>query len=142
MERIINDLKQHEKELERIKQKAVAGNVDAILEKTARINNVKVLAYKTEGLDMKALRNLADTLKNKIGSGVVVLGSTLDGQAYYVSMVTKDLVTRFNAGEILKAVTGGKGGGRPDMAQGGTKDAAGLDKAINSVSDIIKNKMK
>ncbi len=143
VERIINDLKQHEKELERIKQKAVAGNVDAILEKTARINNViKVLAYKTEGLDIKALRNLADTLKNKIGSGVVVLGSTLDGQAYYVSMVTKDLVTRFNAGEILKAVTGGKGGGRPDMAQGGTKDAAGLDKAINSVSDIIKNKMK
>ncbi len=142
VERIINDLKQHEKELEKIKQKVVAGNVDAILEKTVKIDNIKVLAYKTEGLDIKALRNLADTLKNKIGSGVVVLGSALDGQAYYVSAVTKDLVSRLNAGEILKAVTGGKGGGRPDMAQGGTKDAGNIDKSIATVYDVIKEKIK
>jgi len=56
--------------------------------------------------------------------------------------VTKDLVSRLNAGEILKAVTGGKGGGRPDMAQGGTSDAEGIDRALSSVSDIIKDKMK
>jgi alanyl-tRNA synthetase len=57
-----------------------------------------------------------------------------------VSAVSKDLTSRFHAGEILKAVTGGKGGGRPDMAQGGTKDASGIDRAIASVSDIIKEK--
>ncbi len=99
-----------------------------------------MLAYKAEGMDMKGLRNLSDKLKDKIGSGIIVLGSSLDGNAYYVSVVTKDLVPAFNAGEILKAVTGGKGGGRPEMAQGGTKDTDGIDKAISSVADFIKNK--
>jgi alanyl-tRNA synthetase len=142
VEKVLNDMKQHEREIEKIRRKAVAGNVDTVLEKTVEIDNVKVLAHRAEGLDMKALRNLADTLKNRMGSGIIVLGSASDGQAYYVSAVTKDLVSRFNAGEILKAVTGGKGGGRPDMAQGGTKDAEGIDRAISAVSDIIKEKMK
>jgi alanyl-tRNA synthetase len=91
---------------------------------------------------MKSLRNLVDSIKDRMGSGIIVLGSALDSQAYYVSAVSKDLIPRFHAGEILKAVTGGKGGGRPDMAQGGTKDAAGIEKAIASVGDIIKEKMK
>ncbi len=139
--KIIDDLKQRERELERIKHRTATEDVGKILEKAVEIDSIKVLAHKTGGLDMKALRHLADTLKNRIGSGVIVLGSASDGQAYYVSAVTKDLVPRLNAGEILKAVTGGKGGGRPDMAQGGTKDAAGLDKAISSVSDIIKKRI-
>jgi alanyl-tRNA synthetase len=139
VEKIINDLKQHEKELEKIKHKSVTGNVDSVLEKAVEVGSIKVLAHRADGLDMKSLRNLADTLKNKLGSGVIVLGSSSNGQAYYVSIVTKDLVSNLNAGEILKAVTGGKGGGRPDMAQGGTKDVSGLDKAIGSVVDIIKN---
>ncbi len=142
VERIINDLKQHEKELEQIKYKAVTGNADKILENALEIDGIKVLAHKVDGLDMKSLRSLADSLKDKIGSGIIVLGSALDGQAYYVSSVTKDLVSRFNAGEILRAVTGGKGGGRPDMAQGGTNDTAIIDKALGSVSDIIKEKIK
>ena len=119
----------------------MSGGVDTILGKAAEIDNIKVIAHKAEGLDMKALRNLADTLKDRMGSGVIVLGSAVNGQAYYVSVVTKDLVSRFNAGAILKAVTGGKGGGRPDMAQGGTKDPAAIDKAIGSVRDIIKGKI-
>jgi len=142
VQKILSDLKQNEKELEKIKQKAVIGGVDAILDKIIEMNNIKVLAHKADGLDMKSLRGLADSLKDKIRSGVIVLGSALDGQAYYVSVVTKDLVPRFNAGDILKAVTGGKGGGRPDMAQGGTRDIEGMDKALSSVSDIIKEKMK
>jgi alanyl-tRNA synthetase len=142
VERIINDLKQHEKELEQIKHKAVTGNADNILENAVDIGGIKVLAHKVDGLDMKSLRGLADSLKDKIGSGIIVLGSALDGQAYYVSSVTKDLVSRFNAGEILRAVTGGKGGGRPDLAQGGTNDTAIIDKALGSVSDIIKEKIK
>jgi len=142
VEKVLGDLKQHEKELDKIKQKAVTCGADAILEEIEVINNIKVLAHKAEGLDMKSLRGLADSIKDKMGSGVIVLGSALDGQAYYVSVVTKDLVSRLNAGEILKAVTGGKGGGRPDMAQGGTSDAEGIDRALSSVSDIIKDKMK
>ncbi len=140
VEKIINDLKLRERELERIKHKAITGNVNAILNKAVEIGRIKVLAHKVEGLDIKALRNLADSLKNKIGSGVIVLGSTLDGQTSYVSVVTNDLVSRFNAGEIFKAVTGGKGGGRADMAQGGTKDVEGVDNALNFVIDIVKKK--
>lgn len=142
VEKALDDLKQHEKEIEKIKRGTLTESAAAIIERAVEINRVKVIAHKTEGLDIKTLRSLADTLKDKIDSGVIVLGSAFNGQAYYVSAVTKDLVTRFNAGEILKAVTGGKGGGRPDMAQGGTKDLQGMDKAILSVPDIIKGKMK
>jgi alanyl-tRNA synthetase len=142
VKKIINDLKQYEKELERLKQKAVVSSVDSILENVVEVDNVKVLTHKAEGLDMKSLRNLADTLKARIGSGVIVLASVLNGQAYYVSAVTKDLISRFNAGEILKTITGGKGGGRPDMAQGGTKDAEGVEKALSSVIEIIQGRMK
>ena len=142
IEKIIADLKQNEKELEKVRNKANTGNVDGIMESVVETGGVKVLAFKAEGMDIKGLRDLSDKLKDKMGSGIIVLGSALDGNAYYVSVVTKDLVPAFNAGEILKAVTGGKGGGRPDMAQGGTKDIDGIDKAIASVRDIIKAKNK
>jgi alanyl-tRNA synthetase len=142
VEKMMADLKQNEKELEKIKHRANTGNIDDVIGNVAEIGDVKVLACRMDGMDMKALRNLSDQLKDKIGSGIIVLGSALDGNAYYVSVVTKDLVKTFNAGEILKAVTGGKGGGRPGMAQGGTKDADGIDKAIASVNDIIKSKNK
>jgi alanyl-tRNA synthetase len=142
IEKVINDLKQSEKEIDKIKQKAASGSVDSILDKVVEIDNVKVLAHKENGMDMKALRNLADRLKDKIGSGVIVLGSAVNDQAFYVAVVTKDLTDRVKAGDILKEVTGGKGGGRPDMAQGGTKDTGGLGKAIDSVSGIIQEKMK
>jgi alanyl-tRNA synthetase len=105
------------------------------------VGDIHVLAYKLDGLDIRALRNLADILKEKIVSGIIVLGSALNGQASYVSAVTKDITSRFHAGEILKAVTGGKGGGRADMAQGGTKDTEGIDRAIDSVVDIIRKKV-
>jgi alanyl-tRNA synthetase len=142
VEKIIADLKQNEKELEKIKNKATTSNIGGIIKNVIEIGDVKVLAYKAEGMDIKGLRNLSDKLKDKIGSGIIVLGSVLDGNAYYVSVVTKDLVPAFNAGEILKAVTGGKGGGRPEMAQGGTKDTDGIEKAIGSVEDIIKAGIK
>ncbi len=137
--KIIGDVKEQEKELNKFKQKRVAGNIDDILKSTVEIDTVNVLAHKIDGLDMKSLRDLVDKLKDRIGSGVIVLGSVLDGQAYYVSSVTKDNIPRFHAGDLLKKVTGGKGGGRPDMAQGGTKDIAGMEEALSSLSDIIKN---
>jgi alanyl-tRNA synthetase len=142
VEKVLGDLKQQEKELQKIKHKAVTRGVDEILDEIVEIDNIRTLVHKAEGLDMKSLRGLADSLKDKIGSGIMVLGSALEGQAYYVSVVTKDLVSRFHAGDILKSVTGGKGGGRPDMAQGGTSDTEGIDKALSSVSDIIKGKIK
>jgi alanyl-tRNA synthetase len=142
IEKIMHDARQNEKEIDKIRQKSVSGNVHNLLDQVREIHNIKVLSHKADNLDMKSLRNLVDSIKDRMGSGIIVLGSALDSQAYYVSAVSKDLIPRFHAGEILKAVTGGKGGGRPDMAQGGTKDAAGIEKAIASVGDIIKEKMK
>ncbi|MBI5027025.1 MAG: alanine--tRNA ligase [Nitrospirae bacterium] len=141
LEKFIKDAKDREKELEKIKSKTVARGADEILEECRVINGIKVLAHRVDGLDIKALRNLADTLKDKIDSGVLVLGSTLNGQASYVTMVTKDLMNRLHAGEILKEVTGGKGGGRADMAQGGTKDIENIDTALNSVYEIVRKKI-
>jgi alanyl-tRNA synthetase len=142
IEKIIQNSKQQEKEIETIRQKSAVSNIDTILDQVVTIDGIKVLSHKADGLDIKSLRNLADSLKNKMGPGVIVLGSITNRQAFYVSSVSKDLVSSFHAGELLKAVTGGKGGGRPDMAQGGTKDTSGLDKAISSVSDIIKNEVR
>jgi alanyl-tRNA synthetase len=141
VERIISESKQQEKELDRFRQKSVKGKVDAILENAVSVDGIKVLAHKIEGLEMKALRDLSDALRNKMGPGVILLASALEGQAYYVSAVSKDLTSRFHAGEILKTVTGGKGGGRPDMAQGGTKDVEGIDKAIGLVVEIVKKQI-
>jgi alanyl-tRNA synthetase len=141
VEKVISESKQQEKELDKFREKAVKGKVDAILERIISIDGIKVLAHKIDGLEMKALRDLSDALRNKMGSGVILLASALEGQAYYVSAVSKDLTSRFHAGEILKTVTGGKGGGRSDMAQGGTKDVEGIGKAIDLVVDIVKQKI-
>jgi alanyl-tRNA synthetase len=142
LEKLLSDLKTKEKEIENVKTRKAAENVGTILEKAVDVDNFKVLSHRIDDYDMKMLRNLADVTKDKIGSGVIVLGSSKNGQVFYVAAVTKDLTAKLNAGEILKAVTGGKGGGRADMAQGGTKDVGGIDKAINSVVDIIKKKVK
>ncbi|MBC8413752.1 MAG: alanine--tRNA ligase [Nitrospira sp.] len=140
IEKIVNDMKLQEKELERVKQKAVSGNLDSVLQDVQTVGDVQVLASTMDGLDMKSLRTLVDKIRDKMESGVIVLGSVLDGQGYYVSVVTKDLASRFHAGDILKVVTGGKGGGRPDMAQGGTRDTEGMSAAINAVVEMIKSK--
>lgn len=134
----LSDLKQTEKELERSRSGSATQDIDSILDKTVEVGDINVLSHKFDGIDMKTLRVLADKLKDRIGSGIILLGSIHNGQTSYVSAVTKDLTSRFHAGKILKKVTGGKGGGRADMAQGGTKDTAGIDMAIASVTDIIK----
>jgi alanyl-tRNA synthetase len=141
LEKLINDLKTKEKELEKIKTRAAQENIDAILKDAVEIDKIKVLSHKIDGLDIKELRNLADIIKDKIGSGVVVLCSSKDDQVSYVAAVTKDLTSRLNAGEILKTITGGKGGGRADMAQGGTRDVKGVKKALDSVIEIVKRKI-
>jgi len=142
LEKFVSEFKSKEKELEKIKSKSAFENISSILESAVDVDKVKVLSYRIDGYDIKTLRDLADVIKERITSGVVVLGSLKDGQVSYVAMVTKDLTSRLTAGEILKTVTGGKGGGRADMAQGGTKDVRGIDKAISSVVDIVKGKLR
>ncbi|MDQ6229597.1 DHHA1 domain-containing protein, partial [Pseudomonas aeruginosa] len=97
------------------------------------IKGAKVLAARLDGLDGKALLALVDQLKNKLGRAVILLGGELDGKVVLVAGVTQDLTGQLKAGELMKqaaAAVGGKGGGRPDMAQGGGTDAAKLDEAL------------
>jgi alanyl-tRNA synthetase len=105
------------------------------------VGGIRVVAGKVEGIDSKALRDLADRVRDRLGSGVVLLASALDGQAALISMVTGDLTDRFSAGRIMKSVAesaGGRGGGKPEMAQGGTKELDRLDTALESIYDILK----
>ena len=94
-----------------------------------------------DGLGAKELRSLADKVRDRIGSGIIVLASVEDSQASLVAMVTRDLTGTHKAGDILKNVAkacGGRGGGKPDMAQGGTKDISNLDAALESVFEMVK----
>ncbi|MEO5357350.1 MAG: alanine--tRNA ligase [Nitrospirae bacterium YQR-1] len=129
-----------EKELESLKLNALKLDISSVLDNIKEINGIKTLVVKKDGLDQKALREFADTLKERLDAAVVVLASEHDGQASLLSMVTKDLVGKYHAGKILKAIAqraNGSGGGRADMAQGGTKDVDKLESALNALPEII-----
>ena len=129
-----------QKELDRLKAKlATAGNKDLTAD-AVDVNGVKVLAVKIEGADAKSLRGSLDQLKDKLQSGVLLLAAVDDGKVALVAGVTKDLTDRFKAGDIIRraaAIVGGKGGGRPDMAQGGGDNPADLDKALAVAAEYV-----
>lgn len=132
--------RQLEKELEQFKAKAASAAGDDLAGAAVDVNGVKVLATRLDGLDGKALLALVDQLKNKLGSAVILLGGELDGKVVLVAGVTQDLTARFKAGDLMKQATaavGGKGGGRPDMAQGGGTDVARLDEALATARALV-----
>ncbi|MBU2886461.1 alanine--tRNA ligase [Gilvimarinus agarilyticus] len=133
-----------EKDVNQLKTKlATAGSRDLTAE-AVEIAGIKVLAVKLEGADGKSLRDSADQLKNKLGSGVVLLAADDDGKVALVAGVTKDVTDRVKAGDLMRMVAeqvGGKGGGRPDMAQGGGTDVAAIDGALASVVPWIEAKL-
>jgi alanyl-tRNA synthetase len=142
VEKILADYKYLEKEVERLKTQMACRSTDRIEDDIKSINNIQVLAKKVSVDNPAALRNLADKFKEKIKSGIVVLGCNTGPKVLLITVVTKDLVNRFHAGKIVKqiaAVVGGGGGGRPDMAQaGGTKPEL-LDKAMDKAFEIVEN---
>ena len=115
------------------------------LEKQVRtVKGASVLAVRIDGLDRQQMRALADSLRNKLKSAVVVLASTEDSNIAIVSAVTKDLVTKVHAGKLAGVVAqavGGKGGGRPDMAEGGGKDASALAAALEGVFRTVESQL-
>ena len=130
-----------EKEVEKLKSQIAAKSADRIEDDIQTINGVKVVAKKVVVDSPAALRDLADKFRDKIQSGVVVLGAENDGKALLIAMVTKDLAGRFHAGNIIKAVAaevGGGGGGRPDMAQAGGSKPENLDAAMAKVGELVK----
>ena len=134
-------IKELEKELEKIKSK-LATQASADIESNAvEIDGIKVLAHHLEGADVKTLRDTLDRLKDKLGSAAIVLGTSNDSKVTLVAGVTKDQTHRIKAGDLVNAVAtqvGGKGGGRPDMAQAGGDNPAALDKALQSVPDWVR----
>ncbi len=139
-----NRIRELEKELEQLKAK-LATQASADIENNAvDIDGIKVLAHKIEGADVKTLRETLDRLKNKLGSAAIVLGTTNDSKVSLVAGVTKDQTHRIKAGDLVNVVAtqvGGKGGGRPDMAQAGGNNPAELDKALQSVADWVREQI-
>ncbi|HEV3041815.1 MAG TPA: alanine--tRNA ligase [Candidatus Angelobacter sp.] len=134
------EIKKLQKELEQFRMKSAASTVSSAEERVRDIRGVKVLAQRVDNLDRNQMRTLVDNLRNKLGSGVVVLGSAQDGRVALIVGVTKDLTNRLQAGKIIKPVAekvGGSGGGRPDMAEAGGKDPEKLDAALAEVYSAV-----
>jgi len=132
--------RQLEKELEQLKAKAASAAGDDMSGAAIEIKGVKVLAARLDGLDGKALLALVDQLKNKLGRAVILLGGVLDDKVVLVAGVTQDLTGQLKAGDLMRqaaAAVGGKGGGRPDMAQGGGVDAGALDAALALTASFV-----
>jgi len=140
LERQLESTKQLEKQLEALKRKAAGSTADSLLEEARTIKDVRVLAAKVSGFDRDALRQMVDTLRQKLGSGVVVLFSTEDGKVALITGVTKDLTSRLHAGKIVQELAkkvGGSGGGRPDLAEAGGKDTSAVESALSTVYPLI-----
>jgi len=140
IEIILSAQKSLEKEVEKLKSRMAAKSADNIEEDVRVVDGVNVVAKKVAVDNPAALRDLADKFRDKIKSGVVVLGAENSGKALLIAVVTKDLVDRFHAGNIIKAVAavvGGGGGGRPDMAQAGGSKPENLDTAMNKVFELV-----
>ncbi len=140
LERQIESTKQLEKQLEALKRKAAGSTADSLLEEARTIKDVRVLAAKVSGFDRDALRQMIDALRQKLGSGVVVLFSVDDGKVALITGVTKDLTSRLHAGKIVQELAkkvGGSGGGRPDLAEAGGKDTSAVESALSTVYPLI-----
>ncbi len=146
VEKLLLELRERDREIESFKAKIASDKASSVVASAKDIGGIKVISYKVDDLEQKDLRVLADNVRDRIGSGIIVLASLKNSQVSMLVMVTKDLIKNFHAGEILKAsaeIAGGKGGGKPEMAQGGIaklEDASLLSKALESVYDIVRSK--
>jgi len=144
IEQLQDQVKILEKDLERFKSKMAASQGEELLSQVVSINNISTLVAKLDGLDVKALRETLDQIKNKIHSGVVVLATVQDDKVQIVAGVTQDLITRVKAGDLVNHVAtqvGGKGGGKPDMAMAGGNQPQQLPHALASVEHWLKERL-
>jgi alanyl-tRNA synthetase len=133
-----------EKQLEQLNAKLASSQGSDLVNNAVEVKGIKVIAKQLSGVEPKVLRELVDQVKNKLGSGVVVLGLENNGKANLIAGVTKDLTHQIKAGDIVKhcaELVGGKGGGRPDMAQAGGPDAEKLPLAIEAVNAFIEQSL-
>jgi alanyl-tRNA synthetase len=134
------EIKRLTRELDQARMKQASSSTANIGEKIKDIHGVKVLAHRVDNLERPQMRTLVDQLRDKIGSGVVVLGSATNGNVALIVGVTKDLTSKIQAGKVIAPVAervGGKGGGRPDLAEAGGKDPAALDSALGEAYGVV-----
>ena len=140
------ELKAMSAENEKLKSKLAKDALGDVMDQVKEVKGVKVLAVRADGVDMNGLRNLGDQLKEKLGEGVVVIASDLDGKVNLLSMVTPEAQKAgAHAGNLIKAIAGlvgGGGGGRPNMAQAGGKNPAGIDDALAKVAETVEGQLK
>ena len=145
-EHLMAELKALQSENESLKSKAAKEALGDVMDQVVEVNGVKLLATKVSGVDMNGLRELGDQLKSKIAEGIVVLMSDLDGKVNMVAMATDGAMKKgAHAGNLIKgiaALVGGGGGGRPNMAQAGGKNPAGIDEAIKKSAEVLKEQIK
>ena len=145
-EHLMAELKALQSENESLKSKAAKEALGDVMDQVVEVNGVKLLATKVSGVDMNGLRELGDQLKSKIAEGIVVLMSDLDGKVNMVAMATDGAMKKgAHAGNLIKgiaALVGGGGGGRPNMAQAGGKNPAGIDEAITKSTEVLKEQIK
>ena len=146
VEKLEQDRKQLEKQLEGLKRKTAVSMADSLLADARTVKGIKVVAAKVENVDREALRQLADGLRQKMGSGVVVLATGEhprdggEGKVALITAITKDLTNRLHAGKMVQEIAkqvGGSGGGRPDLAEAGGRDVAGIETAIAQVYPLV-----
>ena len=140
LQKLLDEQRALEKQLAALESRLARSRAEDLVQSARQVNGVAVIAGRIDGLDPDGLRAVADTLRNRLGSGVVCVGSVVDGKVNLVAAVTKDLTSRFQAGKLVQEVAkavGGGGGGRPDLAQAGGKDPARLDAALELVYAFV-----
>ena len=146
VETISAELKAALKEIEQLKAKLASSSFDEVLAGAVDADGISIATARFDQLDMDSLRNTCENLRNRIGTGVVVLGSAFGGKVSFVAMATKDAVARgIHCGNIVReaaAAAGGGGGGRPDMAQAGGKDTSKIDEALRLAVEAAKAQVK
>ena len=129
-----------DREIQSLKSKLLSKKFQDLFSEVKEIGGIKVIARETEADSPKELRESSDRIKDKLNSGIILLGAKKEGKVMLVCVVTKDLIDRFKAGDIIKrlsTIVGGKGGGRPDMAQGGGNKPEELKNALEGIYDLI-----
>ena len=142
---VLERTRQLEKELQQLKEQAAAQESANLSSKAIDVNGVKLLVSELSGVEPKMLRTMVDDLKNQLGSTIIVLATVAEGKVSLIAGVSKDVTDRVKAGELIGMVAqqvGGKGGGRPDMAQAGGTDAAALPAALASVKGSVSAKLQ
>lgn len=141
IEHMLADMKALQSEIDSLKSKAAKDALGNVMDQVTEVNGVKLLATAVEGVDMNGLRDLGDQLKEKLVEGVVVIASSVDGKVNLIAMATEDAMKKgAHAGNLIKgiaALVGGGGGGRPNMAQAGGKNPAGIKDAIAKVKEVL-----